>query len=79
MMDHVLDKPRDINWDVIQSNVVKFLLDVCSLSDKFTADDVNHVAGVLEVNAFEVVDQGPGRGVFPLTALMSHSCICNTR
>jgi hypothetical protein len=36
---------------------------------------------VLEVNAFEVTSQdgGRGRGLYPLTALMSHGCLSNTR
>ena len=50
----------------------------------FTEEEVNHVIGVLEVNAFEVeatTEQGEavGRGVWPLLAKLSHSCVSNAR
>ena len=49
------DKPRDLHWEVSQNNVVKYLLDGWNLRDQgFTEADVNHVIGVLEVNAFEI-------------------------
>ncbi|XP_059093239.1 SET domain-containing protein SmydA-8-like isoform X3 [Tigriopus californicus] len=77
MMDHCEDRPKDIHYEVNQKNVVQFLRDhwnvPCSI------EEINHVIGALEVNAFEVSGVGGGRGVFPLTALMSHCCISNTR
>ena len=82
MMDHVSDKPHDHHWEVVQHNVVQFLLDKWDLSSSgFNASEVNHIIGSLEVNAFEVSSpaQGRGRGVYPLTALMSHNCISNAR
>ena len=81
MMDHLSDKPRDFNWKVVQNNVVKYLLENRGLATKYTPEEVNHVVGALEVNAFEVQPEGggKGRGIFPLTALMSHSCVANTR
>ena len=49
------DKPKDLHWEVSQNNVVKYLLDGWNLREKgFTEADVNHVIGVLEVNAFEI-------------------------
>jgi hypothetical protein len=77
MMDHVADRPRDSHWDVEQINTVRFLQEKMRVD--FSKDEINHVIGLLEVNAFEVKAKGRGRGVFPLTALMSHSCIANTR
>ena len=83
MMDHLEDKPRDHHWDICQNNIVKYLLKKWTLSeDGYTEDEVNHVIGSLEVNAFEVTAPsglGRGRGVYPLTSLMSHSCISNAR
>merc|ERR1719189_2314447 len=87
-MDHIEDKPRDLHWEVSQNNVVKYLLDGWKLRDRgFTETDVNHVIGTLEVNAFEIAQPATrpgspptrGRGVFPVTALMSHGCVSNAR
>jgi len=82
MMDHLEDRPRDYHWDICQNNVVKYLLSKWGMEDDgFTEEEVNHVIGSLEVNAFEVSSSpgGRGRGVYPLTSLMSHSCISNAR
>jgi hypothetical protein len=76
-MDHCDDRPRDSYWDSNQINIVRFLVNHVGLA--FSEEEVNHVIGVLDVNAFEISAVGRGRGVFPLTALMSHSCISNAR
>ena len=79
MMDHESERSRDFHWEVEQNNTVRFIRERLGLKDDFTEREINHVIGLLEVNAFEVTGRGRGRGVFPLTALMSHSCISNTR
>ena len=81
MMDHMDDKPRDIFWEINQRNIVGYLLKTWNLHQRFNDAEVNHVIGALEVNAFEMTssDGGRGRGVFPLTSLMSHNCISNAR
>ena len=80
MMDHNEEREKDPHWEVCQHNIVNFLLDVCNLD--FTAEEINHVIGVIEVNAFEV-SLGPsgqtGRGVFPLLAKLNHGCVSNCR
>ena len=81
MMDHVEEKRHEAHWRDIEENVVRYLLGTCQLGNRFTQQEVEHVVGVLEVNAFEVTSQdgGRGRGLYPLTALMSHGCLSNTR
>ena len=81
MMDHVDEKRHEPHWRDIEENVVRYLLGRCQLGNRFTQQEVDHVVGVLEVNAFEVTSQdgGRGRGLYPLTALMSHGCLSNTR
>lgn len=76
-MDHCEDRPKDIHYEVNQKNIVQFLRDHWNVP--YSVEEINHVIGALEVNAFEVSGVGGGRGVFPLTALMSHCCISNTR
>ena len=80
-MDHVEEKRHEAHWRDIEENVVRYLLSTCQLGNRFTQQEVDHVVGVLEVNAFEVTSQdgGRGRGLYPLTALMSHGCLSNTR
>ena len=77
MMDHESERSRDSHWEVEQNNTVRFIRERLGLD--FSEREINHVIGLLEVNAFEVTGRGRGRGVFPLTALMSHCCISNTR
>lgn len=81
-MDHVEEKRKAPHWEAeVEKNVVQYLLGSCRLGNRFTQKEVDHVVGVLEVNAFEVTSSEGhrGRGLYPLTALMSHSCISNTR
>ena len=80
-MDHEAERSRrdPHHWEVEQNNTVRFIRERLGLREDFTEREINHVVGLLEVNAFEVTGRGRGRGVFPLTALMSHSCISNTR
>ena len=59
-----------MHWDVSQNNVVKYLLDAWKLRDRgFTETDVNHVIGVLEVNAFEITQ--PASGIRLLSIYLS--------
>ena len=79
-MDHLDEKQREPHWREIEENVADFLLHTCHLGLRFSLAEVHHVVGVLEVNAFEVrsAEGHRGRGLYPLTALMSHECLSNT-
>ena len=61
---------------------MRYLTKVLGLD--YTQEEVNHVIGLLEVNAYEVEVKaergvGVGRGVFPLLAKLNHSCVSNAR
>ena len=83
MIDHVEKKRHEqpAHMQQVEENVVGYLLNKCGLRHRFSPEEVHHVVGVLEVNAFEVnTDEGHrARGLYPLTALQSHSCQSNTR
>ena len=68
------------HWKEVQHNVVRYLRNTCRLADRFSEDEINHVLGVLEVNAFEITttEGNTGRGLFPLTALMSHGSMIDS-
>lgn len=75
-MDNVEEKRH--HWKQ-EKNVQHYL--ACLLGNRFSQEEVDHVVGVLETNAFEVTSRDGHRlrGLYPLTALMSHSCLSNTR
>eukprot|EP00096_Caligus_rogercresseyi_P012954 TRINITY_DN5617_c0_g1_i1.p1 TRINITY_DN5617_c0_g1~~TRINITY_DN5617_c0_g1_i1.p1 ORF type:complete len:550 (+),score=73.83 TRINITY_DN5617_c0_g1_i1:42-1652(+) len=75
MMDHLEDRPKDIHWAANQKNIVEYLQESQGLP--FTSEEINHVIGVLDVNAFDL--SSSGRGLYPLSAIMSHSCVSNTK
>jgi len=85
MMDHNTDRMKNEHWNICQHNIVHYLIKVWKLD--FSPEEVNHVIGLIEVNAFEVrignlnrmEECGIGRGVFPLLAMLSHNCISNSR
>ena len=37
-----------------QEKVVDFLLDRCQLSDRFTADEIHHLIGMIDVNSVTI-------------------------
>ena len=88
MMDHNTEHAaKKSNWKVYKENVVDFLRDRCNLKDKFTEEEIFHVLGVLDVNSVRVnaassAAGGGGAGghaLYPVTALMSHSCVANSK
>ena len=75
----------NIGWNlrsVYNENVVSFLLNECELKGKFTDEEIFHALGVLDVNSVKI-NSGPqvvnGHGLYPLTSLLSHSCISNSK
>ena len=80
-MDHASERRSrdDDHWRMEQNNTVRYLRERLGLAGDFSEAEVDHAIGLLEVNAFEVRGGGRGRGVFPLTAVMSHSCVANAR
>ena len=49
------------------------------MQNRFSNEDILHAFGVLRINSFgiDTPSGGRGRGLFPLLALMSHSCQSN--
>ncbi len=78
------------SWEVAQREVAVPLLRALERSRltsvsawvSVSALEVNHAMGAAEVNCYEVSNRTGDcgvRGVFPVTSLMSHSCLSNTR
>ena len=82
-INELMDHRDDLMKDSIMANhitsVQKIILEELELENRFSADDVLHAFGVLRINSFgiETAAGGEGRGLFPLLALMSHSCQSN--
>ena len=52
MMDHNNERRKNEHWANCQHNIVNYLIDVWKLD--VTPEEVNHVIGLIEVNAFEI-------------------------
>ena len=49
---------------------------------EFTSEDVERAFGIAEVNNYELANKSGNcgvRGLLPLTSLLSHSCVPNSR
>ncbi len=87
MMDHNAEHEKDSEaWNAYKENVVDFLRDKCGLADKYSREEIFHVLGALDVNSIKIHGSGTslrtassGHGLYGLTALLSHSCISNTK
>ena len=52
MMDHSEERRQTSHWETCQHNIVNYLRDFWELD--YSEDEINHVIGLIEVNAFEV-------------------------
>ena len=77
LMDHKDDLLKDEIMSKHIASISKVLLEEMGLSSTF--EEILHAFGVLRINSFGVdtPQGGNGRGLFPLLALMSHSCQSN--
>jgi len=84
MMDHTKEWKidKESSWSMYNENVVSFLIDKCGLDGQYTEEEIFHALGVLDVNSVKI-NSGPqvvnGHGLYPLTSLLSHSCISNSK
>ena len=51
-MDHNEERKKNDHWNHCQHNIVNYLIDVWKLD--VSPEEVNHVIGLIEVNAFEI-------------------------
>lgn len=70
-------------WEREQTNVVDFIRNKIKVD--VDEDTLHTITGILDVNCHEVRSNIPGtkdqyrvRGIYPLCAMMSHFCSCNT-
>ncbi|XP_058056982.1 SET domain-containing protein SmydA-8 [Anopheles bellator] len=69
----------EANWTVDEHNIVEFLRGPCGLADRFSAELIQQVIGLLDVNAFEgrTCNGYSVRGLYPQLAIMAHNCVPN--
>ncbi len=83
MMDHNEEhRAKTDVWNTYKENVVDFLRIKCGLKDKYSEEELFHGLGVLDVNGVKI-NSGTGvvtgHGLYGLTALLSHSCLSNSK
>lgn len=65
-------------WALNQTRVVDRIIKDWKLTE-FSKDEIHTICGILEVNAFEIGQQGVNiRGIYPTSFLLSHDCVPNT-
>lgn len=65
-------------WNLNQTTIVDRIRKDWGL-EEFTEEEIHSICGILEVNAFEIGQQGINiRGLYPTAFLMSHDCVPNT-
>lgn len=78
MEDHEQERKASSTWTADDKNIVQYIRGPCKL-DKYPADLIQKVIGILEVNAFEARTQtcNAVRCLYPNLAIFSHSCVPN--
>jgi len=88
LMDHLEDSgEHPEEWEWYDKEVRDTLRDTLHLGDRYSASDIRHAIGLLNVNAvclqFPKICGAPctevGKGCYPIFAIMSHHCVCNAR
>ena len=65
-------------WNSDQNTVVNRIRNDWGLKE-YTEEEIHSICGILEVNSFEIGQQGINiRGLYPTAFLMSHDCVPNT-
>ncbi|KAK4874047.1 hypothetical protein RN001_013407 [Aquatica leii] len=65
-------------WDSNQTTVVNRIIKQWGLN-VYSEEEIHTMCGILEVNAFEIGQNGINlRGLYPTAFLMSHNCVPNT-
>ncbi|XP_050298611.1 SET domain-containing protein SmydA-8-like [Anthonomus grandis grandis] len=65
-------------WELNQTRVVDRIIKDWRLTE-FTEEEIHTICGILEVNAFEIGQQGVNiRGLYATAFLLSHDCVPNT-
>jgi len=89
MMDHNESHAKHNSWSKYHEHVVKFLREKCGLAgEDYSEEEILHALGVLDVNSVKINSSAggssnsgtaTGHGLYPLTSLLSHSCISNSK
>jgi hypothetical protein len=80
MESHNEERRQTPIWENNQINVVEYLRSACKLAARFDEELIHTACSILEVNSFEVrcPNGSAVQGLYPRTAIMSHSCVSNT-
>lgn len=79
MESHNNARSKGNQWKTDHVNIVLYIRDRLKL-DRFSEDLIQTACGILEINCHEVRTPSgyTARALYPLVALMNHSCVCNT-
>jgi len=77
MMSHREEHRSKETWPMYDEYLVQMIRDKCGLGYMFSAEEVEHVSGVIDVNSIRL--QTHGHGVYMKTSIMSHNCTSNTK
>lgn len=80
MMDHNEEHSKEDAWSTYREAVVDFLRQQCDF--QMSEEEIFHALGVLDVNSVKINSGSNivnGHGLYPLTSLLSHGCISNSK
>jgi len=88
LKDHLEERVGLVEFDCFHKDVVQFLRRRCFLASEYTEEEIHRAIGIILVNGVSLEPRrlfaGPvkglqGKGVFPIFALLNHSCISNLK
>lgn len=81
LVSHLDQRINTRLYEVLRTNLVPFFHDFLKFS-RYSETDILNIAGILDTNCFDInlpSKQIRARGIYPLTAMMAHECVRNTK
>lgn len=81
LVSHLTERINTKLYEALRVNLVPFIRDFLKF-DCYSESDILNIAGILDTNCFDIIlpsKQIRARGIYPLTAMMAHECIPNTK
>ena len=81
LVSHLDQRINTKLYQAFRKNLVPFFRDFLKFSE-YSEMEILNIAGILDTNCFEIIlpsSKIRARGIYPITAMMSHECIPNTK
>lgn len=81
LVSHLEQRSKTKLYEALKINLVPFIRNFLKITE-YSEMEILNIAGILDTNCFDInlpSKQIRARGIYPLTAMMAHDCVPNTK